>query len=250
MYRVVIIDDELRARNLLKGLIQEFCDDLEVVDLCEDLPSGVKSIRKNKPDLVLLDIEMPGFSGLEILDFFNENEIDFSIIFTTAYSEFAIQAFKLSAIDYLLKPIEFEDLVQSIERFKRHHKQVKTDFSPLQALKISSYDKIGVPTTNGFRFINTKDIAYLKGQNSYTELVISTGESLLLCRTLKNFDEMLQVNDFFIRCHKSYIINTHFVSEFTRSNGGFVILNDKTEIPISSDKQPELLEKMMLVKRS
>lgn len=250
MYKVIIIDDELRARNLLKGLIQEYCPDLSVTDMCEDLPSGVKSIRKNKPDLVLLDIEMPGYSGLELLDFFDEDDIDFSVIFTTAYSEFAIQAFKLSAIDYLLKPIEPSDLEQAIERFKRQRNQHNQDWSQLVALKTGSYDKIGVPTSNGFRFVDLNEITHLKAQNSYTELFLVSGEKLLLCRTLKNFDEMLAANSFFLRCHKSYIININFAEEFTRSNGGFVLMKDKTEIPISQDKQSELLEKIMIVRRN
>lgn len=250
MYKVIIIDDELRARNLLNGLIREYCPDLTVVDLCEDLPSGVKSIRKHKPDLVLLDIEMPGYSGLELLDFFDENDIDFSVIFTTAYSEFAIQAFKLSAIDYLLKPIEPSDLEQAVDRFKRQHQQRAQNWSQLMALKTGSYDKIGVPTSNGFRFVDLHDITYLKAQNSYTELFMQSGEKILLCRTLKNFDEMLAANSFFLRCHKSYIINVHHTQEFTRSNGGFIIMKDQTEIPISQDKQQELLEKIMIVKRT
>ena len=116
--KAIIIDDEKRARVSLNLLIQEYCPNVEIVAECENLPEGVKAIRKFNPDLVLLDIEMPGHSGLELLDFFDENDINFSIIFTTAYNEYALQAFKFSAIDYLLKPITEEDLSKSIEKYK------------------------------------------------------------------------------------------------------------------------------------
>ena len=113
IYKAIVIDDEKRARTLLKGMIDELSLGVQVVELCEDLPDGVKAIRKHKPDLIFLDIEMPGHSGLELLDFFDEQEINFSIIFTTAYNQYAVQAFKLSAIDYLLKPIAVNELEDS-----------------------------------------------------------------------------------------------------------------------------------------
>ncbi len=106
MYKAIIIDDEKMARTLLEGMLYEYHKDVEVVDSCKDLPTGVKSIRKHKPDLVFLDIEMPGHSGLELLDFFDEQEVNFSIIFLTAYNQYAINALRLSAVDYLVKPVD------------------------------------------------------------------------------------------------------------------------------------------------
>ncbi len=120
----IIIDDEKRARVSLSFLLAEFCTSVTLLAQCENLPEGVKAIRKFKPDLVLLDIEMPGHSGLELLDFFDENEINFKIIFTTAYHEYALQAFKFSAIDYLLKPINPEELAQAILRLEKQKKLV------------------------------------------------------------------------------------------------------------------------------
>jgi len=117
--KAIIIDDEKRARVSLSLLLQEYCPEVELVAECENLPEGVKAIRKFNPDLVLLDIEMPGHSGLELVDFFDEKEINFSIIFTTAYNEYAIQAFKLSALDYLLKPIDSDDLSNALNNFRK-----------------------------------------------------------------------------------------------------------------------------------
>lgn len=113
----IIIDDEPKARALLEAIIKDYCPQLQLMALCEDLPSGVKAIKKYQPSLVFLDIEMPGHSGLELLDFFNEEEVNFNVIFTTAYDEYAIRAFRFSAIDYLLKPIQHTQLVEAVDRF-------------------------------------------------------------------------------------------------------------------------------------
>jgi two-component system, LytTR family, response regulator len=126
MENCIIIDDEPKARVLLESLVKQYCNDLEIVALCEDLPSGVKAIKKHKPSLVFLDIEMPGHSGLELLDFFNEEEIDFNIIFTTAYNEYAVQAFRFSAIDFLLKPLQHIQLVEAVERFLKKQSSQKS----------------------------------------------------------------------------------------------------------------------------
>lgn len=250
MYTVIIIDDELRARTLSKGLIETYCPGFEVIDLCADLPTGVKSIRKHQPDLVLLDIEMPNYSGLELLDFFNQDEVRFSVIFVTAYSEYAIQALRMAAIDYLLKPVEPSDLENAIERFKAQREaRTRQNLSGLNQLNASIPDKIGVPTSNGFRFIEKNDIVFLKADNSYTELKLNNGEQLLLCRILKNFEEIFAGDSNFIRCHKSYIINTKHISEFSRSNGGFLVMSDRTEIPVVQEKLSSVLDKNIIVKR-
>lgn len=251
MYSVIIIDDELRARTLSKGLIETYCPGFEIVEMCEDLPSGVKAIRKHKPHLVLLDIEMPNHSGLELLDFFEDGQIDFSVIFITAYSEYAIQALRMAAVDYLLKPVEPADLEMAIERFKNQMEtKSKQNLAGLARLSVGVPDKIGVPTSNGFRFIRKDEILFLKADNSYTEVKLVTGEQLLLCRILKNFNDVFSTDPEFVRCHKSYIINTKHIFEYTRSNGGFVTMADKTEIPVSPDRLADIFEATPLVKRN
>lgn len=249
MYKVIIVDDELRARTLLKGLLNTYCSDMEVVDLCEDVPSAVKSIRQHQPDLVLLDIEMPGYSGLEIVDFFGLNEIDFAIIFTTAYNQYALEAIRIAALDYLLKPIEPAELERSMERFRKSLAGKRPDVSKIARLNTEKADRIGVPTSNGYRFVAVNDIMYLKAEGSYTTLVLTGDEQLLMCRILKNFEEMLAQYPQFYRTHKSFIINSNNVKEFTRANGGCVIMSNGYEIPITSEKQTELFEKMLLIKR-
>ncbi|HMT35027.1 MAG TPA: LytTR family DNA-binding domain-containing protein, partial [Chitinophagaceae bacterium] len=242
------IDDEVQARKLLHAFIQSHCPQISIVDECPSLPIGVKSIRKLKPDLIFLDIEMPGHSGLELLDFFDEKEIDFGIIFTTAYNEYAIKAFKLSAVDYLLKPISGEDLEQAVERFeKRFIANPKTlSPSPIE----NSDNKIAIPIGQSIRFIDLDEVVYLKAENTYTEIHLQDNTKLLVSRTLKNFEEVLANKTAFFRCHKSYIINKNYVLDYVKSDGGYLILKPKTEIPISTDKVEEFLQQATIVKRS
>ena len=146
--KAIIIDDEKRARVSLALLIQEYCPNVEIVAECENLSQGVKAIRKHNPDLVLLDIEMPGHSGLELLDFFDENDVNFSIIFTTAYNEYALQAFKFSAIDYLLKPINPEQLADAITRLEKQKHKLENFKILKENIQQESLSKIAVPSGN------------------------------------------------------------------------------------------------------
>ncbi len=249
MYKVIIVDDEPRARTLLKGLLGTFCPDMEVVAMCEDVPSAVKAIRQFEPDLVLLDIEMPGYSGLEIVDFFGVNELHCAIIFTTAYNQYAIEAIRMAALDYLLKPIEPSELEKAMDRFRTFLVGKDPDVSKITRLNTEKSDRIGIPTSNGYRFVAVNEILYLKAEGSYTTLFLSNNEQILMCRILKNFEEMLVQYPQFFRTHKSYIVNANNVREYTRSNGGGVIMINGNELPITADKQADLLEKMLLIKR-
>lgn len=242
--KAIIVDDELRARTLLKKLIDEYCPDIFVEEQCADLPNAVKAIRKYKPDIVFLDIEMPGHSGLELLDFFNEDEISFSIIFTTAYNQYAIDAIKLSAFDYILKPIEPEELEKVVERFKRKKNTIEKNTEQL-----FDNNKIAVPTSNGLKFIDIDSVMYLKADNTYTEVYQTDGSMLVVSRTLKNFEDTLIPIKHLFRCNKSYIVNTKYVSDYVKSDGGYLILNKKTIIPISPDKVSDFLELSSIVKR-
>lgn len=239
----IIIDDEKMARTLLGGMIAEYCSDVEVLEACQDLPSGIKAIRKHKPNIVFLDIEMPGFSGLEILDFFDENEIDFSIVFTTAYNQYALQAFKLSAIDYLLKPVEAQDLEKAVERCKKNG--VKKNYQILKDnLNPNTTPKLAVHTINSVKFIETDQIVFFKAEGAYTELMLTNGKVITASKGLKKYEEILKDNRSFFRCHKSYIINLNFVTEHIKSDGGYLRLAEKFEISLSNEKVIELYKLM------
>jgi two-component system LytT family response regulator len=238
MHKAIIIDDEEMARTLLKGMLEEYCKNIQVVDTCKDLPSGVKSIHKNKPDIVFLDIEMPGHSGLELLDFFNEEEINFSIIFVTAYNKYAIQAFKLSAVDYLLKPIEIDDLTKAVSLFekkkeKQHYQILKNNFT--QKVK-----KIAIPTASSIKYIELDNILFLKADGAYTTLTLKDSNTIVVSKGLKYFEDALSEFEQFCRCHKSYIVNTKHISEHIKSDGGYLIVDNKHQISLSPEKSAEI----------
>lgn len=247
--KAILIDDEKRARVSLTLLLQEYCPNIEIVAECENLAEGVKAIRKFQPDLVLLDIEMPGHSGLELLDFFDEKDVNFSIIFTTAYNEYALQAFKFSAIDYLLKPINPEQLTEAIIRLEKQ-KQKFENFKVLKEnINQDSLTKIAVPSGNTLIFLDTTKISYIKGEGSYSEVFNTNNTKNLVSRNLKNFEDILCTDKRFIRVHKSYIVNFDLVVAYNKSDGGSLELESGIHIPISSEKATLILENIKLIKR-
>lgn len=248
--KAIIVDDEDRARELLAGMLELYCPEVEVVASCPDVPHAVKAVRKFKPDLVFSDIEMPGHSGLEILDFFDEEEIGFSIIFTTAYNQYAIQAMKMAAVDYLLKPIDAMELQVSIERFRKRTRQERPDYRQMaDNLRRPARAKLAIPTRNGFRFVEPAEIILLKADNSYTEVVLTTGEKLLASRILRNFEEALAAVPQFFRTHKSFIINTDYITEYVKSEGGYILLQGGHQASISPERVQEFMEKVISVNR-
>jgi two-component system LytT family response regulator len=251
MKTCIIIDDENKARSLLKHMLADITSEIDILADCDDLPSGVKAIKKHKPDIVFLDIEMPGHSGLEILDYFEDEEITFEIVFTTGYSEYAIQAFKLSATDYLLKPINIELLKNTIEKILKKNNQSKiVEYRALQE-NITQYKDISdkciiVNLSNSTRFIKVKDIIMLQAEGSYCKLYLHGGEKLLASKNLKYFEERLIDIHFFFRSHKSYIINLKTVLEFNKSELN-VLLSENINGMISTDKSEQFIEKMEML---
>ncbi len=245
--KAIIIDDEKMARTLLAGMLEEYCKDVEILELCPDLPCGVKAIRKLKPGLVFLDIEMPRHSGLELLEFFDETEVDFSIIFTTAYNQYAIQAFKLSAVDYLLKPLEPSDLIEAIERFKKNAN--KTNYNVLKENLSNNYpQKIAIYSINSVKFLETDNILFFKAEGAYTDITLQDGKKITVSKGLKYFEEVLNNHPYFMRCHKSYIINLNHITEHKKSDGGSLLLAEKYEVSLSTEKVNELYQLMNWVK--
>jgi len=245
--KVIIIDDEKRARISLALLLQEYCPEVEIVAECENLPEGVKAIRKHNPDLVLLDIEMPGHSGLELVNFFDEKDITFSIVFTTAYNEYAIQAFKLSALDYLLKPIVPEELMNAVARLER---QKGIQFKALAAnIQNETFEKIAVPSGNCLILLKIADILFIKGEGAYSEVTMKDNIKHLVSRNLKNFEDILLKDNRFLRAHKSYLVNFNEVISFNKSDGGSLELTNGSSIPVSADKSNLIMERIQIVGR-
>ncbi len=239
--RAIIVDDELNARLSLKGILEENFPEIEIVAENADVPSAVKSIHSFQPELVFLDIAMPGYSGLELLKFFDEKNINFKIIFVTAYAEYAINAFELSAVDYILKPVRIDALQRALSKVN--------DSKSLESLKvlqsnldIPQHKKIALNTGDGITFIELQDILYLKADGSYTHFFISNKNKITVSKKIAEFERLEQVSNF-MRIHRSHIINLERIQKILKQDGGTVIMDNGDELSISADRKTTLLEK-------
>ncbi|MDX8554493.1 LytTR family DNA-binding domain-containing protein [Tenacibaculum sp. 1B UA] len=242
--KALIIDDEAKARSVMKTMLTEFFPEIKNVITADNLVNGVKSIKENNPDIVFLDIEMPEYSGLEILDFISE-PIEFQLIFTTAYQQYALEALKLSAIDYLVKPIDREELRVAINKAKVNinQKKVTAQFSELKkAIQSLSSHKIALEVPGEIIFVSHEDILYLEADGMYTKVHLANRERELICKPLAYFENQLQGNNLFFRCHRSYLINLHYLEKFVKKDGDFLLMQNQTTIPISKTKKQEFLK--------
>lgn len=241
MIRTIIIDDEAKARRIISHLLEEYCPEVEVVGLAEDVPSGVKLIHKEKPDLIFLDVEMPQYEGFELLNFFEK--IDFEIVFTTAYKEYAIKAFEVSAIDYLLKPIQIDHLIRAVEKVKKQKSFQGERYEVFQKNKNTQgqIKKIALPVSDGLLFIEISDIIYLKADGSYTQIVLKNGEKILVSKKIKDIENLLPSSKFF-RTHRSFVIHLDYVKQFVRKDGGYIIMDNDDSINISQGKKEEFFQ--------
>ncbi len=242
--KAIIIDDERKARNLLRVLIEENCPKITTIIEAEDLLSGVALIKKELPQIVFLDIEMPEHSGLEILDFINKEDVGFEIIFTTAYNEFAINAFQLSAIDYLLKPLRAETVKNATE--KAIQQIGKSDISLKleelnKSLKTSNFNKIGLPFSDGLKFVNFEDIIMFEADGMYTKVTTIKETEILVCKPLRHFVDLLEIQPIFYKPHRSYLINLKYIREYIRKDGGYIIMDNDKSVSIANDKKEEFL---------
>lgn len=232
----LIIDDEAHARIALKGIIEENIENVSIIGEGKNLPEGVKLIKKQAPDVVLLDIEMPEFSGLEILDFFKPEEINFKIVFVTAYSQYALNAFHLSAIDYIVKPIQIDDLKRAFNKISptstQEIKALKNNLHPEASKKI-------ILNTNGIQeFLNIQDILYIKADGSYSDVILND-KKICVTKRLAEFEKLQEVGPF-LRIHRSHIININHISKISKADGGSVFMSDGAELSISKEKRSEL----------
>ena len=244
MIRAIIIDDELHCRKTLQLLLKEYCPDVQVVDECSDGEFGLKAIAKLKPDVVFLDIEMPRMSGFEMLE--QLPEINFAVIFTTGYDQYAIKAFRFYALDYLLKPIESKDLISAIYRLQQQKQRPTAEQFQMLVNKIEHKEevlpRIPIPTSDGFELIPVEHILFCEAKDNYTYFNLKSKKKILASRMLKDVEEQLIDFPFFLRVHNSYIINVKEVRKYVRGEGGYVIMNDDTSVSVSRSRKDEFLK--------
>lgn len=242
--KVIIIDDEPKARKLLSVLLIENCKEINCILEAEDLISGVELIKKEKPSIVYLDIEMPEHSGLEILDFIDKKDINFEIIFTTAYSEFAIKAFQLSAIDYILKPLQGVTVKsateKAIEQIGKSNVAIQLE-ELKKSLKSSNFDKIGLPFADGFKFVSIHEIIIFEADGMYTKVSTINDKEILVCKPLRHFVDTLNNIPNFYKPHRSYLINLKFIKEYIKKDGGYIVMDNDSHVSLSVDKKEEFL---------
>jgi len=250
-YRAIIIDDEAKARRLLQVLIEENCTELEIVAQAEDVPSAVKAIHEHKPDIVFSDIDMPNYDGFQLLDFVDKT--DFELIYCTAHNDFALKAFEVSAVDYLVKPIQISLLVKAVEKAIRLRNATSTITQRLDLLKENlkgqKLKKIALPITDGLRFVELVDIIYLEADGAYTHVIMKDNTKLLISKKLKEFENILSDNHNFFRTHRSFIVNTDAIKQYVKSDGGSIVMSNNVAVPVARERKDDfqqLIDNMRL----
>lgn len=243
----LIIDDEKKARILLTTILQEYCPQIQHIYDAEDLLSGVKLIKKHKPHIVFLDIEMPEHSGLQILDFIDKKDFDFEIIFTTAYSEYAIKAFQFSAIDYLMKPLrpkQVQEAVIKLEKAVRKNQMYDKLQELSHAFKSNAFHKIPLPTGDGVYFFPMDEIICFKADGMYTKVFSVSEDEILISRPLKYFVNLLKEHSSFYRPHRSFLINLRHIKKFVKKDGPYLLMENDIHVNIAKERREEFLSFM------
>jgi two-component system LytT family response regulator len=240
----LIVDDEVSNRENLQQLLQRYAPDVNVCALAEDVDQALKSIAQQRPELVFLDIQLQGQSGFDLLK--QLDEINFEIIFVTAYDQYGIQAVKFAALDYLLKPIDIDELTIAISKarkaIQRKQKNERLNYL-LEYLKDDNQVKarIALPMFGETRYVNINDIVRCEADNTYTRFLLTGGEQILVSKTLKEYADML-ANYGFIRTHQSHLVNMAYIKSWLREDGGSLLLTDHTKIPVSKLNREKVKE--------
>ncbi|MEM6725632.1 MAG: LytTR family DNA-binding domain-containing protein [Bacteroidota bacterium] len=250
--KALIVDDEAHCIETLNIYLDRYCPEVEVWSTFSDGEKAVEAIRRLQPDLIFLDIEMPKMNGFEVLEAVKDE--NFEVIFTTAYDQFAIKAFKVSATDYLLKPIDKEELKQAVqlaaERIDNKEGQSPDSFRQhLEALfenirsKNRNFPNIALPTLAGLEMLKTSTIIQGEADGNYTRLHLEDGGTLLVSKTLKEVALMLEDHDF-ARIHHSHLVNLLHIKRYVRGDGGYVVLSNGKSVNVSRSKKEDLLSRL------
>lgn len=245
MLKAIIIDDEQHCINRLDSLIQELGKDIHVLARCPTVEIAKLEIERGFPDIIFLDIQIGNDTGFNLLK--QLSTIDFEIIFTTSYDSYALKAFKFSALDYLLKPIDKSDFISALQKL-RQQKSLKDTSNKIDILlqnieNRESLKKIAIPTIEGFQMLDTHDIVRFQSDVNYTHIFTSTRKKITASKSIKYFEDILD-EDCFFRTHKSHLINLEYIDTYTKGKGGYITLIDQTKIEVAVRRKEELMRKL------
>lgn len=247
MIRTIIVDDEIDSIRVLRRLLENYCPTVTIVGTADGVETALPLIRSTKPDLLLLDIEMAQGNAFDLLN--QLQPVDFKIIFVTAFDNYAIRAFKYSAVDYLLKPVDIDDLVSAIGRVEEKAadhtvvQQMKILLENVGALQLPQ-QKMAIPTISGLIFISVQDIVRFEARGNYTSIFLVKGEPIMATRTIKDYEEILP-ETIFCRIHNSHIINLSRIRKYQKGRGGSVEMEDGSVIEVASRRREEFLRRLL-----
>lgn len=244
MIKTVLIDDEGNALEMMEWLLQTYCPQVEIAAMCTSAQQGIEAINKHKPDVVFLDIEMPVMNGFDMLEQFDD--LFFDVVFCTAYDQFALRAFKYSALNYLLKPVDPEELkntVQRIEKFKAvpTREQFNLLLQNLKNTEKTTPQRIALTHNDGLIFVPTAEIVFCEAESNYTKVHLTDGKKIMVSKVLKDLDEALAGPDFY-RVHSSFLININRIKKFIRGEGGYLVMDNDAMVSISRSRKQEFME--------
>lgn len=246
--RTILIDDEMNCLEMLEWSLKQSCPNVEILDKCQSGTAGINAIRQHKPDLIFLDIEMRDMTGFEMLKQLN-NRPSVEVIFTTAYDQFAVEAFKVSAVDYLLKPIDEAELKLAVEKVHQRlgknggTKQMEFILDLIKEKMNPESGTVAIPSGDGLEFLQVREIIHCQADRNYTSIHFATRKPLLVSKTLKEIEGLLPEQMFF-RVHHSSIVNMQHIRRFTRTDGGFLVMSNGDQVKVSRSKKDLLLEKL------
>lgn len=243
--KAIIVEDEQASRITLQNYLTKYCPSVNVVAEAENIKEGFAHIKQHQPQLVFLDVEMPYGNAFDLLEKFDE--LNFEIIFVTAFSKYALEALNLSASNYLLKPLEITGLIEAVEKVKKtisEKQKVKTSNILLENLSIENKQlkKVVLPMMDGFEVVVLKDIIRCEANDNLCNIHLIDGTKRTVCKTLKFYEEVLNEYDF-VRTHKSHLININYVKQYKKGKGGEVVLSDGKQVPVSPIKKDKFLAK-------
>ena len=243
-FSTILIDDEQDCLDLLHWQLTAYCPEINIVACCNAAEEGLLAIEKLHPNIVFLDIEMPFLNGFELL--WRIPTIDFEVVFTTAYDEYALKALKLNALDYLLKPIVKDELINAVEKLKnrvqpKHKHASQSLLIPLQNLQQQKQTKIAVSVQDSILFLTIEEIVYIRSESNYSLIQLKNKKPLLVSKTLRHFEDLLSSYQFF-RIHASYLVNIAEVTEYKKADGGSVMMSNGHEIKISRSRKDDFLK--------